>query len=135
MNRLKKWHGDQRGYSIIEVITVILFIGMALPSLVLFFSHAVVASAEEEIQSKALMLCEQKMEEILADKMSPSRGYSWITTPNRYASETISGGFTRTVAVVTTGKIYNSVSYAEITITVSHSLITPIQLQCWSTMY
>ncbi|MBX7151302.1 hypothetical protein K1X84_06645 [bacterium] len=130
-----KWIRNQHGYSVLEVITVILFIGIALPTLVMFFSQAISNGAEAEVQTKALMLCEQKMEEVLTDKLSPSRGYSWMTTPNRYVSENISGGYTRTVAVATTGKSFNGVAYAEITVTVSHSLITPIQLVSWATMY
>jgi hypothetical protein len=119
----------------IEIITTILFIGIALPALLQLYSYIFINSSIYEIETKAVMLCNQKMEEIVTDKISPSRGYSWITTSGCYPVEALSGGFTRTTLIDTAGKYFSGVSYAEVAVTVSHNLMPNVQIKCWLTRY
>lgn len=119
----------------IELITTILFIGIALPALLQLYSFIFINHSVYEIETKAVMLCSQKMEEIITDKVSPSRGYTCILVSGRYPTENISGGFTRSTAIDTAGKYFSGVSYAEVIITVSHDLMPNVQIKCWLTRY
>jgi type II secretory pathway pseudopilin PulG len=125
----------QRGYTVIEVIVTILFVGLALPSIILLFTQSMSGSAEFHTDARALRMAEQKIEQILADRLSPTRGYNWVTAPGRYPSESLGDGFTRTTTITTAGKVLNGVAYAEVVITVSHALITPVQIETWITRY
>ncbi len=124
---------NEKGYSTLEIITTLLFVGITVPALVDLYSYTFLHSATYEIESRALALCEQKLEDITADKMSPSRGYSWVTTPGRYAAENLAGGYTRTTTIVTAGKTFSGVAYAEVTVRVSHDLISAVQIVTWLT--
>ncbi|KAB2881534.1 hypothetical protein F9K33_00310 [bacterium] len=119
----------------IELITTVLFIGIALPALLQLYSYIFINSSVYEIETKAIMLCNQKLEEIVTDKLSATRGYSWVTTSGRYPSESISNGYVRTVLIDTAGKYFSGVSYAEAVVTVSHNLMPNVQLKCWLTRY
>lgn len=126
---------SERGSSMIELITTVLFIGIALPALLQLYSYIFINSSVYEIETKAIMLCNQKLEEIVTDKLSATRGYSWVTTSGRYPSESISNGYVRTVLIDTAGKYFSGVSYAEAVVTVSHNLMPNVQLKCWLTRY
>lgn len=126
---------NQRGSSTIEIITALIFIGIALPGLLQLYSYIFVSSSVYEVETNAVMLCSQKMEEIVTDKISPSRGYSWVVTSGRYPAENISGGFVRTVIIDTAGKYFSGVSYAEAVVTVSHDLMPTVQVKSWLTRY
>ena len=119
----------------IEIITTLLFIGIALPALLQLYSYIFINSSVYELETKAVMLGTQKLEEIIPDKMSPARGYSWVVTSGRYPSESITGGYTRSVTVDTAGKYFSGVSYAEATVTVTHNLMPNVQFKCWLTRY
>lgn len=137
MKMIKKtphW-ANERGSSMIEIITTLLFVGIALPALLQLYSYIFINSSVYEVETKAVMLGNQKMEEVITDKLSPSRGYAWITTSGRYPSESLSGGFVRTVVIDTAGKYFSGVSYAEAVVTVSHDLMPNVQFKCWLTRY
>lgn len=126
---------NERGFSVIEIITTIVFIAIAFPAILQLYTYIFINSSVYEIEAKAIMLCNQKMEEIAADKISPSRGYGWVVTSGRYPSENVTGGFVRTVTIDTTGKYFSGVSYAEAVVTVTHDLMPTVQLKNWLTHY
>ncbi len=131
----RKLRRCQGGYTVIEVIVTMLFVGLALPSIILLFTQSMSGSAEFHTDAQALRMAERKIEEILADRLSPTRGYNWVTAPGRYPAESLADGFTRTTAITTTGKVLNGVAYVEVVVTVSHALITPVQIETWITRY
>jgi Tfp pilus assembly protein PilV len=126
---------NERGSSMIEIITTLLFVGIALPALLQLYSYIFINSSVYELETKAVMLGTQKMEEIITDKMSPARGYSWVVTSGRYPSESITGGYIRTTTIDTAGKYFSGISYAEAVVTVSHNLMPNVQFKCWLTRY
>lgn len=132
---VSKLLSDEKGYSTIEVIMTILFLAVTLPAIIELFSASMLKSAESRLMENAIVLCEEKIEIIITDKLSRSRGYSWITDVNRYPNENMGQGFTRTTTVETAGKNLNGVAYAEISVTVTHDMMKPVQVKTWLTRY
>jgi len=126
---------DEKGGTILEIVITILLLGIAVPGLVQLYSSAIIDTSAADVEARATFLSQQKMEEIFADKWSPSRGYTWVVTANRYPSENVIGGFVRTVTVDTVGKSFMSVQYALVRVSVTHSLLGTSQVTSWMARY
>lgn len=128
---------DTEGYSLIEIILVILILAIAIPPVIHLFSYNLENSVDSEIYTKATYFAEERMEEVLADKRASSsgKGYDYILGVGRYPDDLPETGYSRAVSVDTTGKIINGVSYAEVIITVNHSNINSVVLTTWVTDY
>ncbi len=142
LNLPKKFRGtfvqkckDERGITLVEVVFVIVILSIAMYSLMDLTSFTLTNSHKAILLTQAVMLAEQKIEEIRADKNNPARGYDWIVASGSYASETASQGFTSAAQVDTAGKIHNGVPYADVTVTVSHASLRDITLRTWLTDY
>lgn len=127
-------NASERGHGFLDIILTVLFLGISVPALVQLFAVAVLSGASLEVESRAVYLCEQKLEQIATDKMSPTRGYTYVTTSGRYPSESLTSGFTRTVTI-TTGLTFNGVSYASVEIHVAHPDIPTVSMTTWITRY
>ena len=127
---------NQRGYSLIEIIMVIIILAVAIPPLLSLFSESIVNSVDSEYMTEATLYAQQKMEEIIADKKaeSASRGYDWVVTPGRYGNDNPAEGFTRSVSI-TDGLDYNGIPYAKVEVTVSHENMVDVVLTTWLTDY
>lgn len=123
------------GYSLIEIILVILIIGIAIPPVIHLFTYNLTSSVNSEIYTKACQFAEEKMEEILADKRADDagRGYDYIVYPNRYSSDNPETGYSRSVSISQTTTA--GVQHAEIVVTVSHDLIENVVLTTWVSDY
>lgn len=128
---------DTKGYSLIEIILVILILGIAIPPIIHLFSYNLENSVQSEAYTRATYFAEEKMEEILADKRASyaGKGYNYILAPGRYPDDVPETGFTRTITIDTLNKVLNGVHYAEITVTVSQSSIQDVVLTTWVTNY
>jgi Tfp pilus assembly protein PilV len=122
------------GYSLIEVILVVLIIAIAIPPILQLFSDNLTNSMDSEIYTKACYLAEEKMEEIFADKRASGRGYDYIVEVGQYLSVTPVTGFTCSVSIDET-KSYAGIDFAEIVVTVSHQSIEDVILYSWVTDY
>jgi prepilin-type N-terminal cleavage/methylation domain-containing protein len=131
--KMKFFLSDSKGYSLIEIIMVVLILGIAIPPIVNIFSQNLTNNVNSEIYTKANYFAEKKIEQILADKRSNS--YSYIVAQGRYQNDTPETGFTRTIGIDDTNKIINGIPYAEIIVTVSHSNINNVVLTSWVTNY
>ncbi|MCB0832062.1 MAG: hypothetical protein KDC45_01230 [Bacteroidetes bacterium] len=125
---------SEKGHGFLDIILTVLFLGISVPALVQLFAVAVIGTTSLEIESRAVYLCEQKLEQIATDKMSPSRGYSYVTTTGRYPSESLTSGFTRTTTV-TPNLSFNGVSYTSVVVSVSHPDIASVSMTTWITRY
>ena len=119
------------GYSLMELIMVIILMSVAMPGIVGMFTAVLTNSHKAEIMMVANVLAAEQMEIILADKggSGGSGGYNSINEA-RYSNVNPTGYFsayTRTVAVQTMN-LGDQYEYKLITVTVSHSLIPPITL-------
>ena len=126
---------DGRGMTLIEVIMIVVVIAIAVPSLLALMSSTLFNSKESAILSQAAIFAQEKMEEIIADKKSSTRGFDYVTTEGRYPSDSPASGFTRTVVVQSAGLIHNGIPYGQVDVTVSHSKIPNITLSAWLTEY
>ena len=124
---------NQAGYSLIEIIVTIVFVGIALPSLIAFFTHIMTDSVENGAYTQAIVLTQSKMEEITADKLSDARGYDYIRTAGQYPAETI-GQFTRTTTVTDT--IFSGVAGVFVVVETDHALMAnPFNVSALFTSY
>ncbi len=124
---------NQAGYSLIEIIITIVFVGIAFPGLIAFFTNIMIDSVESGAYTQAIVLTQSKMEEITADKLSPDRGYDYIRTAGQYPTETI-GQFTRTTTVTDT--VFSGVSGVIVMVETDHSLMAnPYNVSALFTSY
>lgn len=126
---------NSRGFTLVEVLLVIVVLGIAMPALMFLHSSLVQDSTDSVVLSKAVLYAEEKMEEIIADKRNPAKGYDWVVTPGNYPNDVPASGYTRSVIIQTSGKIQNGVPYAFVQVTVSHNEIPDLRLTTWLTDY
>jgi len=124
---------NQAGYSLIEIIVTIVFVGIAFPALIAFFANVMTDSVESGAYTQAIVLTQTKMEQITADKLSPARGYDYIRTAGQYPAETI-GQFTRTTTVV--DSVLTGVSGVFVMVETNHTLMAnPYNVSTFFTSY
>ena len=127
--------GNSHGFSLIEVIMIIVLSGIGMYTLMNLISWNVINTEESQTVTRAVLNAREKMDEIIADKKSPARGYNWVVTPGQYPSEVLEHGFTRSVAIDTTGKIFNGMAYALVHVRVNHPDIPEFEITTWLTDY
>ena len=124
---------NQAGYSLIEIIVTIVFVGVAFPGLIAFFTNVMVDSVEGKAYTEAIVLTQSKMEQIAADKLSATRGYDYVRTSGQYPAETI-GQFTRTTTVADT--IFSGVTGILVTVETNYTLMaSPYNVSTFFTSY
>lgn len=113
---------DRHGYSLIELIMVIVFVSIAFVATLSMMTGGMQRSAETEILTQAVQLAEKKMEAIRSDKNS--LGYHYLMQENYPVELNPEGlsGFKRSVVIVDFG------SYKQITVKVEHESIKPVTL-------
>ncbi|MBX3356891.1 MAG: prepilin-type N-terminal cleavage/methylation domain-containing protein [Phycisphaeraceae bacterium] len=95
----------RRGFTLIEAIASMVILGIALPPMLWAVRQEHRNRISPLYASKARWLATEKLEDIIADRHSTTRGYAYLTAGNYPAEATISGypGFSRSVALVETG--------------------------------
>ena len=132
LQRLQKKLGNNQGFSLIEIIMIIVVFAIAVPTLVTVLSATLDGSNKSAVVSEAAIFAQGKIEEIIGDKRNSTRGFSWVTTPGRYPSDVPAAGFSRSV-IITDGNVQNGVSYAYVQVKVTNSGIPDIKLETWLT--
>ncbi len=112
-----------RAFTLIELLIAVVVLAVATPPLVLALSDASVRRASRTLDERARWLAAERLEEIIADRHSAARGYSYVTSGNYPAQSSISGfpGFSRSVSVTTTGANFavGGTGYKTVTVTVN----------------
>ena len=88
----------------IETIAAIVILAIAIPPMLWSIKQAHVQRVSPMLASKARWLATEKIEDVIADRHSDTRGFAWVAT-NRYPAENpVAGqaGFTRSVTVTET---------------------------------
>ena len=106
----------RRGYSLVEVILVIVVSGIVLPPILFAFAQVGRTSARPDLLVTASALARERLETLQADKYNPVRGYDYLIAANYPAENPVAGtaAFTRSVA-------FTDVSAADLSTTQSGS--------------
>ena len=84
------------GVTLIELTIMIVILSITIPSTFWFFAENSRKAIESERRVIATLLVEERMEEVLSDRHSSTRGYSYLVTGN-YPDDTPLTGYTRVV--------------------------------------
>jgi len=94
---------QRHGVTLIETIIAIVLLSLALPPMLWSIREAQLQRANPVLASRARWLAESKLEEIIADRHSATRGYDWLIAPNYPDEPAIAGypGFSRRIVLST----------------------------------
>jgi type II secretory pathway pseudopilin PulG len=94
-----------RGFTIVEAVVAVVLIGVALPPMFWALRQEHRNRVRPVLASEAGWLAVEKLEDIIADRHSAARGYSYLVVGNYPAESPVAGmtGFSRTVSFSETG--------------------------------
>lgn len=125
----------ERGFSLIEVIMVIVVLGIFAPALVVMVRSAGVQNAKAERLTQATLLAQGKMEEVISEKKS--RGYTFmdslLAADSTHYDDAPVSGYARSVTWVDSS--YDGVVFGEVSVRVSSALIPDVTLRTWLVQY
>ena len=92
------------GFTLIETVAAIVILAVAVPPMLWAVTEAQRQRINPLLASRARWLTVEKLEDIVADRHSSTRGYSYLISANYAAENPVPGyaGFTRTVAFLET---------------------------------
>ena len=125
---------DAAGFTLTEVVLILVIVGVALLPLSLLFANASIRSTDARDATVAAQLAQAKLEEIAADASSPARGYDYLARPN-YPPEDPVIAFPRYRRSVTVSadSTFDGVRFRAVSVTVSAQTIPPVTLTTWFT--
>lgn len=113
----------QRGFTLIEAIVAMVILTTAVPPMLWAIRDAQLRQVGPVMLSRARSLATEKIEEVIADRHSTTRGYAWVLTSRYPAESPVPGyaGFARSVSVVETGAALSGggTGYKTVTVTVA----------------
>lgn len=114
------------GFTLIDAIAAIVIVSVAVPSLTWAIRDAQRARTSPVMLTRAHWLASERLDEVVADRHSPTSGYSYITTGNYPTQSPVPGfpGFVRTTSITETGPTLSGAGsgYKIVTVSVSCSL-------------
>ncbi|HVP37546.1 MAG TPA: prepilin-type N-terminal cleavage/methylation domain-containing protein [Candidatus Saccharimonadales bacterium] len=122
----------QRGFTLVELVLVLMLLGLCLPPLINVGSNCVQKLHQGAYVTTATSLAQEKLEIILADRSIPSRGFAYITAANYPAENPVAGfpGYQRTTTVAADSS-YSSVTFRNVSVTVTAPDGTQVTLFTW----
>ena len=111
----------RRGFTLVETIAAIVILAVALPPLLWAIRDAHVQRVNPVMASRARFLATEKLEDVIADRHSTTRGWDYLVGANYPNESSISGfpGFSRSVTLNETAADLTSAGTGYMTITVS----------------
>ncbi len=93
-----------RGFTLIEAIIAIVILSVAMPSMLWAIRDAQTQRAAPVLLARARWLASEKLEDIIADRHSTTRGYAYVVNASYPAEGSVPGfqGFSRSVQVTET---------------------------------
>ena len=124
------------GFTLIEVILIIVIAAVAVLPLSMLFANTSIRSSDARNATMAAQLAQAKMEELAADKNSPARGFTYLVTGNYPAENPVPAfpGYSRSVAF-SPDSTYDGVTFRTVTVTVTCAAIPPVTVTTWFTSY
>src|SRR5262245_50128613 len=95
----------QSGFTIIEAVVAVVLIGVALPPMLWALRQEHKNRVRPVMASEAGWLAIEKLEDIIADRHSTTRGYTYLAPANYPTENPVAGmtGFSRSVTFTETG--------------------------------
>ncbi len=92
------------GFTLIETVAAIVILAVAVPPMLWAITEAQRQRINPMLVSRARWLAVEKLEDLIADRHSTTRGYTYLDTLNYPFEDPVPGyaGFTRTVSFVET---------------------------------
>ncbi|MFN9977934.1 MAG: type II secretion system protein, partial [Phycisphaerae bacterium] len=81
------------GFTLIETIAAIVVLAVAIPPIIIGITDAHRRRSAPPLFERARWLAAERLEDVIADRHSSTRGYAYVTNAN-YPSETSITGFT-----------------------------------------
>ena len=124
------------GFTLIEVVLVIVIAAVAVLPLSMLFANASIRSGDARNATVAVELAQSKMEEIAADKNSPLRGITFLVAGNYPAESPVTTfpTYNRSVAF-SPDSTYDGVTFRTVTVTVTNPNVPAVSLTTWFTTY
>jgi Tfp pilus assembly protein PilV len=119
------------GFTLIEVVLILVIVGIAILPLSLLFANASIRSGEARDATVAAQLAQAKMEEIAADKSSPADAVSEANYPPE--NPVVAFPRYRRSVLVSADSTFDGVRFRAVSVTVSTSSIPPVTLTTWFT--
>lgn len=140
---------NDKGFSLIELVIVILILGIASIGLMQVFSTGMTGSADPLLTNQALQLAQEKMDIIEGDRMNPARGFGYVTSANYPVENAVALGFPGYSRAVTTCCVtvadLNAISpctippcasgYTHVTVAVAHAALGNVTVETLVTNY
>jgi prepilin-type N-terminal cleavage/methylation domain-containing protein len=114
--------GRRPAFTLIEVTIAIVVLSLAVPSIFWALRDSSIRRVDPINVSRARWLANEKLEDVLADAHSTTRGYAYLVNANYSAESPVTGftGFSRSVAItVSDGNLVAGVGTGFKTIVVS----------------
>jgi len=124
------------GFTLIEVVLIIVIAGVAVLPLSMLFANTSIRSGDARNATVAAQLAAAKMEEITADKNSPARGFAYLVASNYTAESPVAAfpNYSRSVSIAA-DSTYDSVTFRAVSVTVTCANIPAVAVTTWFTSY
>jgi len=128
--------GCPAGFTLVEIVLIIVIAAVAILPLSMLFANTSIRSGDARNATIAAQLAQAKMEELAADKNSPTRGFSYLIAANYPAESPVTAfpGYSRSVAFAP-DSTYDGVTFRTVGVTVVCPNIPPVTLTTWFTNY
>ena len=112
-----------RGFTIIELVAAIIMLAILIPPTMYALREAHFQRVNPVLASRARWLATGKIEDVIADRHSATRGYAFLVAGNYTAESPVAGapGFARTVSFIETAAdlVSAGTGYKRVIVTVS----------------
>ena len=124
------------GFTLIEVVLVIVIAAVAVLPLSMLFANASIRSGDARNATVAAQLAQAKMEEIAADKNSSLRGFGFLVAANYPVENPVTAfpGYSRSVSIAP-DSTYDGITFRTVSVTVNSPNVPPVTLTTWFTTY
>jgi len=117
--------GRNPGFSLIEAIIAIVILSIAVPSMILAIRTSHDKRITPVLSSRANWLAAEKIEDVIADRNSDTRGFAYLTSANYPDESSVPGfpNFSRSVSLTQTAPDLATAGagYMKVTVTVAWS--------------
>jgi prepilin-type N-terminal cleavage/methylation domain-containing protein len=123
MTRPARGQSHRRGFTLIETIAALLILSIAIPPMLFAIRDAHVQRVNPHLVSTARWLATEKLEDVIADRHSATRGYDHLIPGNYPAEPAVTGypQFGRSVTLTETQADLSTAGNGYMTVTVTVS--------------